>query len=73
MPPENPPALAAAIVSLLQDPARCLAMGEAGRLRVEKKFTLPRRIRRLESIYDEVLRERQVVARDMTFQHKVVG
>jgi glycosyltransferase involved in cell wall biosynthesis len=57
VPPENPPALAAAVVSLLQDRARSQAMGEAGRRRVEEHFTLPERIRRLESIYSDVIRQ----------------
>jgi glycosyltransferase involved in cell wall biosynthesis len=56
VPPEDPPALAAAVVSLLQDRARSQNMGEAGRRRVEERFTLPDRIRRLESIYNEMLR-----------------
>jgi glycosyltransferase involved in cell wall biosynthesis len=58
MPPEDPPALAAAIQSLLGDPARRQAMGEAGRCRVEEHFTLPTRIHRLESLYGDVLRRR---------------
>ena len=59
VPPEDPPALAAAILSLLQDPAHVRAMGEAGRCRVEEHFSLPRRTRRLEAIYDAVLCQRE--------------
>ena len=59
VPPEDPPALAAAILSLLQDPAHIQAMGEAGRCRVEEHFSLPRRTRRLEAIYDAVLCQRE--------------
>lgn len=53
--PEEPSGLAAAILRLLQDPASRRAMGEAGRMRVEQHFSLPQRIRRLESIYHQVL------------------
>lgn len=39
VPPENPEALAAAMVALLQDPARQAAFREAGRQRVARHFT----------------------------------
>jgi glycosyltransferase involved in cell wall biosynthesis len=59
VPPEDPSALASAILNLLQDPARCRTMGEAGRARVEELFSISRRIQRLESIHNQVLRQRQ--------------
>jgi glycosyltransferase involved in cell wall biosynthesis len=40
VPPDDPPALAAAIESLLDDPARRQRMGEAGRARVLRNFTV---------------------------------
>jgi glycosyltransferase involved in cell wall biosynthesis len=57
--PGDTSALAAAILSLLQDPPRRRAMGEAGRRRVEERFSLPERLRRFEAICAEVLRRRQ--------------
>lgn len=38
VPPKNAPALAEAIGQLLQNPAACAAMGQAGRLRAERLF-----------------------------------
>jgi L-malate glycosyltransferase len=43
VPKEDPQSLAAAIVALLEDPARARQMGEAGRRRVEQLFSLERR------------------------------
>jgi glycosyltransferase involved in cell wall biosynthesis len=59
VPPQDPKALAQAILRLLRNPTIGRAMGEAGRLRVEDRFGLPRRMRRLEAIYDQILRQRQ--------------
>ena len=58
VPPSDPDALAAAILALLRDHERRRAMGEAGRARVEAHFSLPQRARRLEAIYEDVLRRR---------------
>jgi glycosyltransferase involved in cell wall biosynthesis len=59
VPPEDPSALAEAILELLQDPARRHAMGEAGRRRVESHFDFAHRLRRIQSIYEDVLRRRE--------------
>jgi glycosyltransferase involved in cell wall biosynthesis len=61
VPPQDSKALAQAILHLLQNPAIAREMGEAGRLHVENNFALPHRLRRLESIYEEVFRERQAM------------
>jgi len=53
--PGNAAALADAIESLLRDPARRLAMGEAGRRRVEQHFTWRRAAERTLEVYHEVL------------------
>jgi glycosyltransferase involved in cell wall biosynthesis len=45
--PENPQALADALASLIRDPARRRALGNAGRLRVTEKFTIEKNIARL--------------------------
>lgn len=47
VPPRDPAALAAAMRSLLDDPARAAAMGEAGRARVEQRFGWDRAVRRI--------------------------
>jgi len=50
VPEEDPQSLAAAMIALLQDPARSRQMGEAGRRRVEQIFSLERRITAVASI-----------------------
>ncbi len=50
-----PAELAKAISALLQDPALARAMGEAGRRRVEKYFSLDQYVEGVERIYREVL------------------
>ena len=50
VPKEDPQSLAAAIVRLLEDPARARKMGEAGRRRVEQLFSLERRTGAVASI-----------------------
>jgi glycosyltransferase involved in cell wall biosynthesis len=48
-------ALAEAIAALLDDPARRVAMGEAGRRRVERQFTWRRAAERTVEVYHELL------------------
>ena len=48
---EDPEALAAALASLLADPARARAMGEAGRDRVRSEFSLERSTARVLDLY----------------------
>lgn len=55
VPPRDPSSLAAAILSLLRDPARARAMGAAGRRRVVERFSLERMIREIESLYESLL------------------
>ena len=50
VPREDPQSLAAAIIALLEDPARARQMGEAGRRRVEHLFSLERRTTAVASI-----------------------
>jgi glycosyltransferase involved in cell wall biosynthesis len=50
VPKEDPQSLAAAIIKLLDDPPRTREMGEAGRRRVEKLFSLERRTAAVASI-----------------------
>jgi len=54
VPPRNPAALADAIRRLLDDPDLAKRLGEAGRRRVEKLFSLESMTRRVLELYDEV-------------------
>ena len=55
VPPQDPEALAAAIMALLRDEARSQAMGLAGREVVESRFTLAQMVRRTEELYTTLL------------------
>ncbi|MBF8258821.1 MAG: hypothetical protein HW377_1195 [Actinobacteria bacterium] len=55
VPPRDPSTLSAAILSLLRDPERARAMGEAGRRRVVEHFSLEKMVREIESLYDSLL------------------
>jgi glycosyltransferase involved in cell wall biosynthesis len=56
IPPHNPVAIAEALVSLLKNPDGACKMGQAGRIRVEKHFTLPKMVEEIEAVYEELLR-----------------
>jgi len=53
--PEDPVALASAIVALLRDPDRARAMGVAGRSRLEAEFAPERMSRETATIYERLL------------------
>lgn len=53
--PRDPQAIADAALSLLRDPERRAAMGAAGRRRAEKFFNRRLCVKKLESLYEEVL------------------
>ncbi len=55
VPPEDPEALAAAILSLIEDPARRARMGAAGRRIVEEKFTTHAMLSKITVKYAELL------------------
>ncbi len=61
-PPADPPALAAAIVALLNDPARRTTLGRRGRERYERQFTADRMAREIAVIYRKVLHVPQPAA-----------
>jgi glycosyltransferase involved in cell wall biosynthesis len=52
--PQNPDALAAAIGDLLRDPGRAERMGEAGRERRRREFSLDVMVQRIERLYEEL-------------------
>ena len=58
VPPENPEALAEALVHLLSNEALARAMGEAARQRMLKRFTWPAIISRMEASLTSLLRDR---------------
>jgi glycosyltransferase involved in cell wall biosynthesis len=47
VPPRDVPALAAAMIEMVEDPARATAMGEAGRVRVAQRFGWDRAVRQM--------------------------
>src|SRR6185503_17243927 len=55
VPPEDPPALADAIVSLLADRERGARMGRAGRERIETRFRLSQLAERIDRLYGEMV------------------
>jgi glycosyltransferase involved in cell wall biosynthesis len=55
VPPNDPGALAAAVKTLLSDPARAEAMGKAARERWEENFSLAPFILRTQAVYDEAI------------------
>ena len=55
VPPGDPDALAAAIKSLLQDPARCAEMGAAASTHIRTNFTWQRTAKTTVDLYNEVL------------------
>jgi glycosyltransferase involved in cell wall biosynthesis len=62
-PPRDPDALAAAVATLLADPAALRVMGARARARVVSSFTVARQARRVERLYDWLLTPRRVERR----------
>ena len=62
VPPRDPDALAAAIVELLDHPARRRAMGRAARARVEAMFGIREHVRAVEHVFDDILAARTTAA-----------
>jgi L-malate glycosyltransferase len=58
VPPANPPALAAAIGRMLDDPSRAREMGLAARRRIESEFSLARMYHDTEQLYRDLLERR---------------
>jgi glycosyltransferase involved in cell wall biosynthesis len=55
VPPGNPPALAEAVIALLNDPQRCRRMGEKGRERAEQYFTQEQMLKKTFAFYEGML------------------
>ena len=56
VPMGDAPAMAEAMKTLLTDPVRAAAMGAAGRRRVRERFTISQTVRKMESIYERLLK-----------------
>ncbi|MGH7361473.1 MAG: glycosyltransferase, partial [Candidatus Methylomirabilales bacterium] len=65
VPPGDPAALAAAIASLLADPGRGTALGNAGRQLVKKEFTVEAMLGRLEGLYAQMLTRHRANSRSV--------
>jgi glycosyltransferase involved in cell wall biosynthesis len=57
VPPRHPDRLADALTALLTDRGRALAMGKAGRVRVEERFSWTSVAARTEALYGEAIEE----------------
>ena len=55
VPPKDPEKMAEAIIKILQNPELAKNMGQAGRKRVEEKFSLYRMVSEYRSLYEEIL------------------
>lgn len=61
--PGAPALLAGAMLEVLGDPALATRMGDAGRERVEREFTVGRMAAKMSAVYEELLSPRQAAAR----------
>ncbi len=55
VPPADPEALSRGLALLLHQPALAQKMGQAGRLRVEREFTIQQMVQQTAALYEEVL------------------
>ena len=61
IPPRDTDALAIAIIDLLQNRLKAKDMGEAGRIRAGKCFSIYKMIEKTENLYQELLKEKQLI------------
>jgi glycosyltransferase involved in cell wall biosynthesis len=61
VPPEDPQALAEAVLGLLRDPTERARIGAAGYRTVVERFSIDAQVRRIEALYDEELARAGVV------------
>jgi glycosyltransferase involved in cell wall biosynthesis len=61
IPPRDTDALAIAIIDLLQNKLKAKNMGEAGRIRAGKRFSIYKMIEKTENLYQELLKEKQLI------------
>jgi len=60
IPPDNSDAFADAILELYKNRSLRLAMGEEGRKRIESEFTTDRMINRMENLYNDLLKAKNI-------------
>jgi len=58
VPPADSQAMAGAIINLLQNPDKAIAMGSAGREVVQEKFTVETMVKKYEELYFSLLKDR---------------
>jgi glycosyltransferase involved in cell wall biosynthesis len=56
VPPNDPAALADALIALLKDPQRMMQMGEAGYQQALEKFDAVKNAQRTFAVYEEILK-----------------
>ena len=61
IPPRDTDALAAVIIDLLQNRLKAKDMGEAGRIRAGKRFSIYKMIEKTENLYQELLKKKQLI------------
>ena len=61
IPPRDTDALAIAIIDLLQNRLKAKDMGEAARIRAGKRFSIYKMIEKTENLYQELLKEKQLI------------
>ncbi len=71
VPPRDPEMLAARLYELLMQPERCIAMGHAARLRVEREFTWETVAKRTSVLYESVLASHKQAT--LSVQHPTLG
>lgn len=69
VPPDDPPALAAALLELMAAPEQAAALGQAARAEVERRFSFDRMVSRFEQIYLGELAERAPLMATARLQH----
>jgi glycosyltransferase involved in cell wall biosynthesis len=62
VPPANADALASAILSILEDKEAASRFGNAGRKRVEERFSLAVMLRDYENLFEQVINSRENVS-----------
>lgn len=63
VPMGDAPAMAEAMAQMLGEPVRAAQMGQAGRRRVQDRFTIARTVHKMEKVYDYLLDPRTPVSR----------
>ena len=60
VPPRNPGALVKGILHLIKNPDAVIRMGEAGRKRLEEKFSIEEMVRKTKEIYESLIKDEAI-------------